>query len=88
MECECLDALEDTPLCPGLEADQTKHLPRLVLAWAYILSARWVEILNSAGETAFMKQRRDMKGEYFWEMIVERQWQATVTRGDKVFYAP
>lgn len=88
MECESSEASEDTPLCPGFRADQAKHLPRLILAWAYILSARWVEILIAAGETAFMNQRRDMNGGNFWETIVERQWEATVTRGDKVFYAP
>ena len=88
LECEFANSSEDTPQFPGLQAYQAKHLPRLILAWAYILSARWVEILNAAGETAFMNQRRDMNGESLWETIVERQWQATVTRGDKVFYAP
>lgn len=87
--CECSDASEeDRRLDLGFQADQLKHLPRLVLAWAYVLSARWVEILNAAGEKAFMKQGKEIARENFWEMIVERQWQATVIRGDKLFYAP
>lgn len=35
-----------------------------------------------------MNQSEDIKGENFWEVVIERQWQATMTRDDKTFYAP
>lgn len=88
LACEFSNMSENIPLWAGLQADQMKHLSRLILTWAYILSARWVEILNAAGEKAFMEERKDINGEYFWEMIIERQWQATLVRGDKISYSP
>jgi len=65
-----------------------KHLSRLIWAWAYILSSRWVEILNMAGEKALMNQSENINTKNFWEVVIERQWQAIMTRGDKTFYAP
>lgn len=47
---EYSDASENTVPWPGRQADQMKHLSRLILAWAYILSSQWVEILNTAGK--------------------------------------
>ena len=87
--CEFSEASEeDTSLSLGFQADQLRHLPRLVLAWAYILSARWVGILAAAGEKAFLKLGEEITRESFWEMVVERRWQATVTLSDKTFYTP
>ena len=88
LTCEYSDTLEDTLPWPGLQADQMKHLSRLIWAWAFILSSRWVEILNTAGEKALMNQSENINRENFWEVVIGRQWQATMTRGDKTFYAP
>jgi len=60
LTCEYSDALEDTLPWPGLQAVQMKHLSRLIWAWAYILSSRWVEILNMAGEKALMNQSENI----------------------------
>lgn len=46
--CDFSDVSEDSRLWPGLRADQIRHLSFLVLAWAFMLSARCVEILTSA----------------------------------------
>lgn len=88
LACEYSDAWESTLLWPGPQADQMKHLSRLVWAWAFILSSRWVEILNTAGEKALMYQSENINTENFWEVVIGRQWQATMTRGDKTFYSP
>ncbi|KAL9128707.1 MAG: hypothetical protein Q9217_002668 [Psora testacea] len=65
-----------------------KHLSRLILAWAFILSSRWVEILQMAGEKASMIQSEDVSRENFWNVVIRRQWQATMTRDGRNFYAP
>ncbi len=88
LTCEYSDVLEDTLPWPRLQAVQMKHLSRLIWAWAYILSSRWVEILNMAGEKALMNQSENINTENFWEVVIGRQWQATMTRGEKTFYAP
>lgn len=85
---EYLDASEDTSLWSGHQASQMKHLSRLILAWAYILSSRWVEILKTSGEKASMQQSEGISRDNFWEVIIERRWHAIVIRSDKVFYAP
>lgn len=85
---EYWDASEDAFPWPGLQADQMKHLSRLILAWAFILSSRWVEILTAAGEQATMNQSEAIDEGTFWKVVIGRQWQATMIRGGKIFYAP
>lgn len=85
--CEYLDAGEEHAFSwPGIQVGQMKHLSRLILSWSFILSSRWVEILCAAGEKASMRQNEN--SDNFWEMVIGRQWEATVTRGKNTFYAP
>lgn len=85
---EYSDASENAFPWPGLQPDQTKHLSRLILAWAFILSSRWVEILTAAGEKAAMNLSENIEKGTFWKVVIGRQWQATMIRGGKTFYAP
>lgn len=87
-EWEYLDASDNTFLWSRHQARQMKHLSRLVLAWAYILSSRWVEILKTSGEKASMRQSEGINRDNFWEVVIERSWHATLARSGKVFYAP
>ena len=85
---ECSDLSGNVSRWSGLPPDQMKHLSRLILAWAYILSARWVETLSAAGEKVAMAQNEVIDESTFWEVVIERQWRATIIRDGKTFYAP
>ena len=86
--CEELDVSRNTFPWAGFPPDQTKYLPCLILAWAFILSSRWVEILTAAGEKVVMNQSEKIEKETFWKVVVDGQWQAIVVRGSKPFDAP
>ncbi len=88
LACEYSNASENACSWPGFQPGQIKHLSHLVLAWAFILSSRWVEILTAAGEKASMNQSEDIKEGTFWKVVIGRQWRATMIRGGKTFYAP
>ena len=88
LTCEYVDGEDNTLPWPLLPADQWKHFSRLIWAWAFILSSRWVEILKIAGETASMKQSKNVDRENFWDVVVGPQWHATLSRGGQVFFAP
>ena len=88
LACEYSDVSENAFSWPGFQPDQIKHLSHLILAWAFILSSRWVEILTAAGEKASMNQSEDIKEGTFWKVVIGRQWRATMIRGGKTFYAP
>ena len=88
LACEHLDAGEHAFSWPGMQAGQMKHLSRLILAWSFTLSSRWVEILCAAGEKASMRQNANISSDNFWEIVIGRQWEAAVTRGKNTFYAP
>ena len=65
-----------------------RHFTPMVLAWAFVLCSRWVEVLQGAGERASMNQSEKVNRENFWEVIVNKKWHATVVRDDVTFYAP
>ena len=88
LACESSDASENAFPWAGLQPDQMEHHSPLILAWVFILSSRWVEILAAAGEEAAMNQSEKMEKGTFWKIINGRQWQATMVRGGKTFYAP
>ena len=88
LACEYSDASKNAFPWAGLQPHQTKHLSRLILAWAFILSSRWVEILTAAGEKAAMNQSENIEKGTFWNVVLGQQWQATMIRGGKTFYAP
>ena len=86
--CKKLDVSKDTVPWTGFPPDQTKHLPRLILAWAFILSSRWVEILTAVGTKTAMNQSEKFEIGTFWKVVIDGQWQAIMIRGAKTFYAP
>ena len=88
LACEYSDASENTFPWVGHQSDPIEILSRLILAWDFILSSRWVEILTAAGEKAVMSQSEKIEQETFWKVVIGRQWQATMIRGGKTFYAP
>lgn len=79
---------EDGPIWSVSQTACTSHFSILVFAWTYILSSRWVEILKSAGEKAFLLHNQEIDGDNIWSLIVGQEWQATVVCGEKTFFAP
>lgn len=68
---------------------QTDCMVYFVMAWSYILSSRWVEILQSTGENATLYQEQDCTGsQSFWAIVTGHRWEAQVERGNKTFHAP
>ena len=61
---------------------------QLIVAWTFILSSWWVEILKDAGEMAYLQQSEKMNGCNFWKVVAGQQWRAVVVRGESTFYAP
>ena len=66
------------------------HLTSIVLAWSYIISCRWVEILLDAGENASFKHEFNAHlSEYnFWNLVINSRWVAQVERDNGLFVAP
>lgn len=65
------------------------YLTSIVLAWSYVLSSRWVEILQSVGEDcALFHDSGDSMIENFWELITQGRWLARVKRGRAKSYSP
>ncbi|PLB50915.1 hypothetical protein P170DRAFT_493067 [Aspergillus steynii IBT 23096] len=54
------------------------YFTSIVLAWSYIISCRWVEILQQAGEDK----------DSFWPIVTEGRWKALVKRPDGTFHSP
>ena len=67
---------------------QTDYISYFVLAWTYVLSCRWLEILQFAGENVTLYQEQEITPQCFWEVISVHRWKAVVTRGAKSFCAP
>ncbi|KAJ5734935.1 uncharacterized protein N7483_000060 [Penicillium malachiteum] len=70
------------------------YLSSIILAWSYIISARWVEILKRAGWNSSMLHSHDAQTtDSFWNMIIQGHW---VTKchwvskhaKEKTFYSP
>lgn len=63
-----------------------QHLTRLVCAWSYILSCRWVEIMRkSGGEAAILHQEGD---DDFWSILHDERWRATFEASGEIYYSP
>jgi hypothetical protein len=73
----------------GLASDRSGYLTSITLAWSYILSCRWVEILQHAGKKSSLRHDR---GEQiltnFWDLVIRSRWVAQVERSKRTFYAP
>lgn len=63
-----------------------RHLSALMIAWSYILSSRWVEILKAAGKEAHLYQHEEIHKGNFWHVITKCPWQAVVIHtGNRYF---
>jgi hypothetical protein len=78
-----------SPLFPGLRVDRACQFTCLALAWSYVLSCRWVEILQQAGEQATLQHQNVAPGSSeSWAMLRRGEWCATATREGRVYYSP
>jgi hypothetical protein len=82
-------ASESSLQLPGITLGRSGYLTSIALAWSYILSCRWVEILQNSGERSSLShsQGAGIKSN-FWDLIVQSRWSAQVTRGKRPSYAP
>ncbi|PYI21877.1 hypothetical protein BO99DRAFT_327433 [Aspergillus violaceofuscus CBS 115571] len=65
------------------------YLTNIVLAWSYIISCRWVEILQRAGEKSQILHDQGMQvGESFWDIVTQDCWKARVKNQNGAFYSP
>ncbi|KAI9841021.1 MAG: hypothetical protein M1837_001051 [Sclerophora amabilis] len=71
-----------------MAAVQPSLATNFMLAWTYILSCRWVEILQESGGQAELWQCEKMSAHTFWNIILNHGWRATFTRNSKTYYAP
>ena len=83
-----INAPKIRPYWPGIGADRAEYLSYLIFGWTYILSSRWVEILQEAGEKVFLRQSEELNHRSFWEVVAGQRWQASIIRGEGIFYAP
>jgi hypothetical protein len=73
----------------GLAQDLSGYFTSITLAWSYIFSCRWVEILRYAGEDSSLWHSRDDRvPEQFWDLVVRSRWMAQVNREKGTFYSP
>ena len=68
---------------------QSDYVSTFCLAWSYILSCRWVEILQSAGQdTVLLHRQGDSIPWSFWEMITHGRWLARLQWQGSGSYSP
>lgn len=61
----------------------------VVLAWSYILSCRWVEILEAAGQESWLCHPENARIEdSFWDIVTKGYWVAQTKRQRGTFYSP
>ncbi|RAH72565.1 uncharacterized protein BO66DRAFT_26040 [Aspergillus aculeatinus CBS 121060] len=64
-------------------------LTSIVLAWSYIISCRWVEILQRAGEKSQILHDQGMQiEESFRDIVTQDSWKARVENQKGAFYSP
>ncbi|KAE8410183.1 hypothetical protein BDV36DRAFT_302996 [Aspergillus pseudocaelatus] len=65
------------------------YFTSIVLAWSYIISCRWVEILQQAGEDSQILHERGMQiKDAFWDIVTQGRWVARVKTRKGVYYSP
>ncbi|PIG88745.1 hypothetical protein AARAC_000503 [Aspergillus arachidicola] len=65
------------------------YFTNIVLAWSYIISCRWVEILQQAGEESQILHEHGMQVEdSFWDIVTQGYWVARAEKFKGVFYSP
>ncbi|PLN84980.1 hypothetical protein BDW42DRAFT_198856 [Aspergillus taichungensis] len=62
----------------------------IVLSWSYIISCRWVEILQKAGEDSELVHNNENTciKDAFWDIVTNGSWRALVRRGKGTFVSP
>ncbi|BAE54614.1 unnamed protein product [Aspergillus oryzae RIB40] len=75
------------PVC--VKPLRSGYFTNIVLAWSYIISCRWVEILKQAGEESQILHQLGMQIEdSFWDIVTQGCWVARVEKFKGVFYSP
>ncbi|RAL15573.1 uncharacterized protein BO97DRAFT_312849, partial [Aspergillus homomorphus CBS 101889] len=60
---------------------RAEYFTSIVLAWSYIFSARWVELLQQAGlECQMFHDQRLQLEDSFWDIILQGRWKAHLER--------
>lgn len=73
----------------GLSRDRSGYLTSITLAWSYVTSCRWVEILQCAGEkSSLWHGRGEQITKHFWDLVIRSRWMAQVNRKKGTFYPP
>ena len=85
---EYINTSETCPYWPGIGADRAQYLSYLIFGWTYILSSHWVQILQDTGEKVYLQQSKELNHHNFWEVVMGKQWQTGIIRGEKTFYTP
>lgn len=88
MSYKFLGASEACPYWPEIGADRAHYLSYLIFGWTYILSCRWAEILQDAGEEVFLRQNEELNHHNFWKVVAGPNWQAVIVCGGSTFHAP
>ncbi len=83
-----IDVSSACPYWPGIGPDRAQYISYLIFGWTYILSTRWVEILQDAEEKVSLQQSEELNHHNFWEVVAGQRWQASIIRGGNTFYAP
>jgi hypothetical protein len=83
----------DTQLQATLPVDtrpfRSGYYTSIVLAWSYIVSCRWVEILQKAGEESELVYNKDTCIENaFWDIVTNGTWGALIRREKGTFFSP
>lgn len=81
--------LDSCAVSIGISSDRARTFTSIALAWSYVLSCRWVEILQDAGEhSSLCVQQSENFATNFWHLVVQSRWSAQVKKGKGIFYAP
>ena len=75
----------DFQIIPNVQLEQMTFL---IFAWSYIMSSRWVELLQGVGEKAAIQSSSFANDIEFRDMISNRQWRAILTHDRSEYYAP
>ena len=68
--------------------EQLEQMIFLISAWSYIMSSRWVELLQSVGEKAAIQSSKATNDIEFRRMIFKRQWRAILIHDQNEYFAP
>ncbi|KAL4887869.1 hypothetical protein BDV59DRAFT_196937 [Aspergillus ambiguus] len=68
---------------------RSRYFTSIVLAWSYIVSCHWAEILRQAGEESKIVHIKNIYIEdTFWDIVTHRSWRAPVKKKNATFFSP